>query len=36
MPNLKQSAFFEFLNRREDPSHTSFVANSELDTDYID
>ena len=36
MANLKQSAFFEFLNRREDPSHTSFVANSELDIDYID
>ena len=36
MARLKQSAFFEFLNRREDPSYTSFVANSELDTDYID
>ena len=36
MASLKQSAFFEFLNRREDPSYTSFVANSELDIDYID
>lgn len=36
MPSPKPSAFFEFLNRREDPGYTSFVANTEPDTDYID
>ena len=36
MASLKQSAFFEYLNRREHPSYTSFVSTGALDTDYID
>ena len=35
-PNLKQSPFFEFLNRRDNPSFEHFEADSIQDEEFID
>ena len=36
MPALKKSPFFEFLNRRDDPSFGAFMATAIEDEDYIE